>query len=365
MLSRVADSIFWMSRYIERAENVARFIDVNLNLTLDLGTGINGSWAPLVYTTGDHEVFLSRYGDFSQEKVVAFLTSDRENPNSILSCLRRARENARAVRDMISQAMWEEINKFFLMVRRAADDKSFLTSAFEFFHSVKWSSHLVQGITDSTMSHNEAWHFVRMGRLLERADKTSRILDVKYYTLLPTVADVGTPLDTIQWASLLKSTSALEMYRKEHGRITPSQVADFLMLDRQFSRAMHFCLIKSEESLLKITGSPIGTFRNSAEQRLGRLRSELDYAHVQEIIDAGLHEFIDSFQDKLTDVGAGVAETFFGAEPAPPVRPRKMATVNRKPKPCGKNRPFRRLKLPWVPNRFPAPNAAKSSTNES
>jgi len=326
MLSRVADSIFWMSRYIERAENVARFIDVNLNLTLDLGAGIDGSWAPLVYTTGDHEQFLARYGDFTQEKVIEFLTSDRQNSNSILSCLRSARENARAVRDMISSAMWEEINKFFLMVRRAADDKSFLQSAFEFFHSVKWSSHLVQGITDSTMSHNEAWHFVRMGRLVERADKTSRILDVKYYVLLPNVADVGTPLDTIQWASLLKSASALEMYRKEHGRITPLQVADFLMLDRHFSRAMHFCLIKAEESLLKITGSPAGTFRNVAEQRLGRLRAELDYAQIQEVLDFGLHEFIDSFQNKMTGVGDAISETFFGVQPVTP--PRQSLAAN-------------------------------------
>ena len=126
MLSRVADSIFWMSRYIERAENVARFIDVNLNLTLDLGSGLEGQWSPMIYTTGDQEKFLEIYGDFGREKVIEFLTSDRKNPNSILSCLMVARENARAVRDMISSAMWEEINKFFLMVRRAADDKSFL-----------------------------------------------------------------------------------------------------------------------------------------------------------------------------------------------------------------------------------------------
>lgn len=319
MLSRVADSIFWMSRYIERAENVARFIDVNMNLTLDLGSGLDGQWAPLVYTTGDEALFKERYGEsFTQDKVIEFLTSDQKNPNSILACLRQARENARAVRDMISSAMWEEINKFFLFVRRAADDKSFLQSSFDFFHSVKWSSHLVQGITDATMSHNEAWHFVRMARLLERADKTSRILDVKYFVLLPTLADVGTPLDTIQWAALLKSASALEMYRKIHGRITPLQVADFLMLDREFARAMHFCLIKAEESLLAITGSPSGTFRNVAEQRLGRLRAELDYAQINEIIDQGLHEFIDKFQVKLTQVGEAIAETFFGASPVPP-----------------------------------------------
>jgi uncharacterized alpha-E superfamily protein len=279
---------------------------------------LDGQWAPLIFITGDEQLYKQRYGEmFTLDKVVEFLTSDQKNPNSILSCLRQARENARAVRDMISSAMWEEINKFFLFVRQAADDKSFLRASFDFFHKVKLSSHLVQGITDATMSHNEAWHFVRMARLLERADKTSRILDVKYFVLLPTLADVGTPFDTIQWAALLKSASALEMYRKIHGRITPRQVADFLMLDREFSRAMHFCLIKAEDSLLAITGSPAGTFRNVAEQRLGRLRSELDYAQINELIEGGLHEFIDRFQIKMIEVGDAISETFFGVESTP------------------------------------------------
>jgi uncharacterized alpha-E superfamily protein len=165
------------------------------------------------------------------------------------------------------------------------------------------------------MSRGEAWHFRRLGRSIERADKTSRILDVKYYLLLPNVADVGTPLDTVQWAALLKSASALEMYRKKHGRITPAQVAKFLVLDCDFPRAMHFCLIRAEQALLAITGGAPGTFRNSAEQHLGRLRAELDYANMEEIIHRGLHEFIDSFQNKLNSVGASIHETFFALEP--------------------------------------------------
>lgn len=310
MLSRVADSIFWMSRYVERAENVARFVDVNLNLSLDLGTGLSNQWAPLVYTTGDEELFTSRYGEPDQAKVVEFLTFDEHNPNSILSCLRNARENARSVREMISSSMWEELNKFYLNVRAAAAGRLEVESLHDFFTQVKLSSQLLQGVTDATMSHGEAWHFVHMARLIERADKTSRILDVKYYLLLPSAAEVGTPIDSIQWAALLKSASALEMYRKTHGRITPVQVANFLMLDREFPRAVRFCLANAEESLLAITGSPAGTFRNVAEQRLGRLRSELDYAHINEIISGGLHEFIDRFQTKLNDVGAAVSETF-------------------------------------------------------
>jgi uncharacterized alpha-E superfamily protein len=337
MLSRVAESIFWMSRYIERAENVARFIDVNLNLTLDLGPGLDGQWAPLVYTTGDHQSFEERYGRMTQENVIHFLTFDEKNPNSILSCLRTAREDARTVREMISSAMWEEINKFYLMVQGAAGSNQHIETPFDFFNRVKLASHLLEGVTAASMSHGEAWHFSRLGRTLERADKTSRILDVKYYLLLPSAADIGTPLDTVQWSALLKSASALEMYRQVHGRITPAKVVQFLVLDRHFPRAMHFCLLKAEESLLSITGGTPGTYRNSAEQLLGRLRSELDYAHVAEIISGGLHEFVDNFQTKLNLVGEAIYETFFALrpvdrgldeKPAPTARQHQFAQSN-------------------------------------
>lgn len=318
MLSRVADSIFWMSRYIERAENVARFIEVNMHLAMDLGTeGMRAAdqWSPLVVTTGDDKLFTELYGEPDRQKAIEFLTFDQRNPNSILSCLRMARENARTVREMISSAMWEELNKFFLMVRSARSNSTIWESPYEFFEEIKLSSHLLEGITMATMSHGEAWHFARMGRLLERADKTSRILDVKYYTLLPAVDEVGTPLDTVQWSALLESASALEMYRKGFGRILPVHVADFLILDREFPRAIHFCLIKAEESLLAITGGEKGRFRTLAEKRLGRLRSQLDYTQIGEIIEQGLHEFIDQFQIQLNKVGGAIHDTFFAMRP--------------------------------------------------
>jgi uncharacterized alpha-E superfamily protein len=315
MLSRVADSVFWMSRYIERAENVARFIDVNLNLTLDRGLGFDGQWAPLVYTTGDHQLFTETHSVANQENVLQFLAFDDKNGNSIRSCFRIARENARTIRDMISSAMWEEINKAYLMVEAASRSRSNLDELFEFFSQIRLASHLLEGVTDSTMSHGEAWHFARAGRMLERADKTSRILDVKYYLLLPNASEVGTPLDTIQWSALLKSASALEMYRKTHGRITPPKVVEFLVLDREFPRAVQYCLTEAEESLLAITGNTRGPFRNSPEQQLGRMRSELTYIGVQEIIKGGLHEFIDGLQRKLNLVGEAIHTTFFALQP--------------------------------------------------
>jgi uncharacterized alpha-E superfamily protein len=200
------------------------------------------------------------------------------------------------------------------MVRGAATGRGLVDAPLDFFHEIKMASHTLQGVTDSTMSHNEAWHFARLARLLERADKTSRILDVKYYLLLPSVHDVGTPIDTIQWAALLKSASALEMYRKAFGRITPAQVAEFLILDREFPRSIRFCMIHAEESLLGITGGRMGSFQNLAEQRLGRARADLDYTGIEEIIKVGMHEFIDRFQTKLNEVGEAVYHSFLSPE---------------------------------------------------
>ena len=323
MLSRVADSIYWMSRYVERAENVARFIDVNLNLALDVGPEMEKNWDPLIYTTGDHEAFQKRYPEGTQKNVIQFLTFDNENPNSILCCLRTARENARTVRDMISSPMWEELNKFFLLVKTASQQQV-LSSPFDFFSQIKLSAYTLDGVVQSTLSRNEAWNFHRMGQLIERADKTSRILDVKYFLLLPQVSDVGTQLDTNQWSALLKSASALEMYRKSHGRMTPQQVAGFLLLDREFPRAVRFCVGRAEQSLLTITGGTHGHFDNRAEQYLGRLRAELDYSNIDEILTMGLHEFVDQFQAKLNGVGEAISETYFAVKPvAKPIKASK------------------------------------------
>src|ERR1041385_3042096 len=224
MLSRVADSIYWMSRYVERAENVARFVDVNLQLMLDAPSGEDQQWEPLVNTTGDHEDFKKRYGKATQRNVLQFLSFDPENPNSILSCIRAARENARTIREIISSEMWLQLNKFYLMVTAAAADSTDQANPHEFFTEVKNANHLFNGIAAATMTHGEPWHFFHMARMLERAAKTSRILDVKYFILLRSVQDVGTPFDDIQWAAVLRSASAFEMYRKRHGRISPKSV---------------------------------------------------------------------------------------------------------------------------------------------
>jgi uncharacterized alpha-E superfamily protein len=315
MLSRVADSLYWMSRYVERAENAARFVDVNLHMILDLPADATEQWEPLVITTGDEELFAQRHGEATRENVIQFLTFDRENPNSIVSCLRAARENARSVREIISSEMWEHVNTFYLMVTDPGAQRHVREAPYDFFRKIKMASHLFEGLTNATMSHGEGWHFCRLGRLLERADKTSRILDVKYFILLPSVMDVGTPVDDIQWAAVLRSASAFEMYRKRHHHLTPDQIVDFLLLDREFPRSAYHCLVQADESLHAISSSPIGTFCNPAEQHLGQLRAELAYAHVKDVLAGGLHEFVDAFQTKLNVVGEHIFDTFFASRP--------------------------------------------------
>ncbi len=311
MLSRVADSVYWLARYVERAENVARFIDVNYNLTLGEGAQLTQQWEPLVSTTGDHKLFYEHYEHATRENVLQFLAYDKRNPNSIRSCVRNARENARSIRETITAPMWEQINKFYLLVSSAAKEGRPLDEPNDFCDAVKLASHTLLGLTYATMSHGEAWHFARMGRLMERADKTSRIVDVQYFLLLPTAEHVGTSLDVVRWSALLRSASALAMYRRVHGRIVPSQVAEFLLLDRNFPRSMRFCLMRAQNSVMKITGSPEGTFHCRSEQLLGRLRSELDYTSIDDVIRQGMHEYIDAFQTRLNQIGSSIHQDFF------------------------------------------------------
>jgi uncharacterized alpha-E superfamily protein len=314
MLSRVANSIYWLSRYIERAENVARFIDVNLQMMLDLPHGADEQWQPLISISGDDADFEARYRQASKDDVINFLALDEANPNSILACLRGARENARSVREVISSEMWEQVNTSYLNICANAAE-TVKRSPYVFFTEVKKASQLFNGVTEATMLHGEGWHFYQMGKLLERADKTSRLLDVKYFILLPSVMDVGTPLDDIQWAAVLRSASALEMYRKRYGPIGPEDVVTFLLLEPEFPRSIHYCLTVANDSLHAISGTPIGMYRNSAEQNLGQLRAELAYSDRKQIMARGLHEFLDMFQSKLNKIDQCIFETFFAARP--------------------------------------------------
>ncbi len=311
MLSRVAESIYWMARYIERAENVARIMDANYHMILDLPTGIGEQWEPLVVTTGDEELFKEFYTEFNRENVVQFLTFDTRNPNSILSCLQMARENARSVREWISSEMWQQVNTFYLMLKEASRKQDGIELPHEFFVEIMMASHLFAGLSENTMTHGEGWEFARLGRMLERADKAARIIDVKYFILLPSLDYIGTPYDHILWGAILRSASAFEMYRKQYGQIAPDQIIEFLVLDNEFPRAIHHCLIMAELALRNISGTMRGRFTNRAEKTLGRLLSDIDYTTIDDIKAIGLHEFIDDLQTRLNSVSEVVFETFF------------------------------------------------------
>jgi uncharacterized alpha-E superfamily protein len=294
---------------------VARFISVNLNLLLDMPTEEGKHWKPLVMTTGDHELFEKKDPEYSQEAVIRFLTFDRDYHNSIVRCLAAARENGRSIREIISSEMWEHLNNFYLELSTEHSLKMALQDPHRFFKIIQMRSHLFTGLLDCTMSHGEAWNFARIGMMMERADKTSRILDVKYFMLLPQASLVNAPIDHIQWMAVLKSASAFEMFRKEHHNITPNKVADFLIFDSQFPRSIRHCINKAKVCLHRITGTPSGASINLAEKRLGRIQADLEYTDIKEVIDGGLHEYLDALQSRINEVGAAIGITFFNLSP--------------------------------------------------
>ncbi len=314
MLRRVADSVYWTSRYLERAENVARFVDVNQSLSL----GGSPQWSPLIYASGDDEQYHELYGrDYTSDNVLGFLLFDERNPNSVLSCLIKARENARAIREVLSVPIWEAINRFYLCVRDASRrPAATLRQPADFLERIKRASHEVIGVMDVTMSHDEAWDFAQIGRMLERADKTSRILDVKYFVLLPNGSQAGSAFDVVQWTALLESTSALHMYRKQYGRIAPPAVAELLLLDPHFPRSVRFNVAQAEICLHAITGRPIGTDLDSVEEQFTELHNHVRNARIDEIIAQGLHEFVDDVQARLNDIGEAIYHGFFEIVPA-------------------------------------------------
>ena len=313
MLSRVADSLYWMSRYIERAENDARILDVNLQLLLDLGgeTDTLQHWAPVIASLEETELFDSLYDTANERSVIEFLSLQKKNPNSIVSCLTLARENARTTREQISSEMWEQINRLYLFVRSENARKLLRSSPHEFFKRVVTGSHLFQGITNATMTHGEGWDFIRIGALLERADYTSRILDVKYHILLPSGESVGGNIDTIQWMAVLKSCSALEAYCKLYvSQVAPWKVAEFLITHRDFPRSIRYCIDSLDAVLHRISGVDENLYANEAERLSGRLRSDVDFVTIGEIFKFGLHEYLESIQKRLVEVSDAMYESY-------------------------------------------------------
>ncbi len=314
MLSRVAETIYWMNRYIERAENYARFMDVNFNLSLELSPDLEEQWKPLVVTSGDWDLYKSLNKKIDKSKAIHFLGFDIRNPNSMHNCIVNARENARAIRPEITREVWEQINYLYYFVKDGVKKKMWeRVDPRNFFIEIKKGCQLLYGILDSTISKTEAWHFGKMGQMIERADKTSRVLDVKYHMLLPTPEAIGSPLDLVHWSALLKSVSAYDMYRKAYGKLTPPTITEFLIFDLNFPRSMRSCLVAAEQSLQAISfNETLST--NRAIKQLGILKSQLEYAEINDVFSTGLHEYLDDFQLKLNSVSQEIYNVYFSKE---------------------------------------------------
>jgi uncharacterized alpha-E superfamily protein len=315
MLSRVGDSTYWMGRYFERAENNARLLDVNVQMLLDYENRREETeqqfWRPILSTLEDTELFAGLHGEFTAAAVLDYVTFEQRNPNSIWSCINYARENARAVRDQISSEMWEQINGTYLYFMDGTAVRDFRANSHEFYDKVTYASQMFQGVTDATMSHGEAWRFIQAGKYIERADSTSRILDLKYHILLPSGEQVGGNVDISQWMYVLRSCSGMEAYLKiRKGDVSPWGVAEFLICHDEFPRSIRFCVDRLDECLHEISGSGEGCFANEPERLSGLLRSQLDYATIDSIFRTGLHEYLDGVQARLIELDVALHRTY-------------------------------------------------------
>ncbi len=316
MLSRVANSLYWMSRYIERAENIARIVDVNLQLLLDLRNldeeRLAKHWLPIVQTTGDEELFFKLHQKAGAQNVTEFLVFQPGNPNSLVASICQARENARMVRDQITVELWEELNRLYWFVRTPNARQVWQESPSDFFQQIKASSLHIIGLTYATLIHNEGWRFAQVGKFIERADKTSRILDLRYETLPEKgVPQAVSETDALEWSAILRSCSAWDAYKTLHGaEVSPRLVAEFLLLNEDFPRSVLFCVGELNDALRKISGVAEGKFSNDAEKLAGRLVAELQFSTIDEIFAAGLHGYLDTLQGKLNDIGVALFNAY-------------------------------------------------------
>ena len=307
MLSRTADHLFWMSRYIERAESLARLLDVTWQMSLVPQSleAANQNWNAIIALNSLEEKFADRYSAVNAENVLRFMVSDTGNHASILSCLRLTRENAHAVRGTITSEMWETMNSTWLEAREKSFEQIANAGVGEFFDWVKMRSSLSRGTTLGTLLQDEAYHFIRLGTLLERADNTARILDVKYHVLRPHGDEGAT--DFYQWGALLRSVSAFEVYRKAYRDvITPERVAELLILRSDMPRSLHFCLNGVVKNLELIANRQSG----ETQRQAGLLHAQLHYARIEDILECGLHEYLTDFMDRIYMLGDGVSKNF-------------------------------------------------------
>jgi uncharacterized alpha-E superfamily protein len=314
LLSRYAEALFWLARYMERIENLARILDVT-DTFVRHGADQSG-WRSVIQINADEERFLKRYSEANAETVAEFYLVDRENPTSIASSLFAARENARTLRPLISTEMWAQINVFYNRVRglTAADAAPSRVSGLCAYLKEQCQAHA--GITDGTFFRDQGWAFYNIGKYIERGDQTSRLVDIKYHTLLPTTDDVGGAVDISQWHALLRTASGYHAFRRVYpSGMTPAYVAGFLLLNHSFPRSVVLCVRQIEVYLTQLSSGYSLRGAYDAQERLDELRAALLDQTIEDILSRGLHEFLDWVQRQFIEVHNAVAAAFWRKAP--------------------------------------------------
>jgi uncharacterized alpha-E superfamily protein len=314
MLSRTADHLFWMARYMERAENTARLLDVNYQTALlpQSSEAAMAGWRGLLGISELTQEFAAKYDEMTPRNVMVFMVSDATNPSSILNCLRAARENARAVRGALTTEVWETMNQTWLEFNRLLKTGLLAKDPGELFEWVKFRSHLSRGVTLGTMLQDEAFHFQRMGTFLERADNTARLLDVKFHARNTEffgsgIGNEGKEVDFYHWSAVLRSVSGFEVYRKVYRNvIRPEKVAELMILRAEMPRSLLYCMDEVVGNLRAVANDQ----SHETLRRAGRLRADLQYVRIDEILATGLHAYLTQFLDRVGDLGYGISRDF-------------------------------------------------------
>jgi uncharacterized alpha-E superfamily protein len=309
MLSRAADSLYWMSRYLERAEHTARLIDVDLQLRLDQSPAAgSGRWLGLLEAL---QVPAPENGPIDAETLTHRLTLDRTNPSSIISCIAAARENLRQVREQCGSDMWEQLNRLFLQVKSTASSEAGLLDSYVFFRAVQDGAHLFQGVTDSTMSHGEGWHYIQLGRFVERTDSVARLIGTHFNRLPHPIDQAVESEEYLEWVGLLKSCAAFQAYCKTHtAELRPLRVAEFLLLNPSFPHSVRFSVDMVHAALRAISELT----ERKAEQPVriaGRLRATLSFSQIDEIMASGANAFVDSIRWQCTQAHSAIHQIYF------------------------------------------------------
>jgi uncharacterized alpha-E superfamily protein len=306
VLSRVAENVYWLARYLERAENTARLVNVNTHILLDLPIEYRPGWLPLIEITGSRDVWERSDKRAEEREIVHFLIADLDNPGSILASIRSARENARTLRDVLPNEVWEHLNELYMEIKEELPAGLNKRTRFKFLQRIIRGMQTLTGELEGTMSRSDAFTLLMLGRNLERADMTSRIIDVRSAQRVPADSPEFATFDTIQWMNLLKSLSGYQMYRlSQRTRVSRSAVLEFVLRDRQFPRACLFCLREVEHYLRALPRSDAVLFS------LAGARAFLDKGALETLDQPALHELIDRLQLHIIVVHEGIAETYF------------------------------------------------------